>query len=710
MIFHESADGVRIRCRCAGPCTRTIGYLALAVAILSAAPAAALSERSTDRPQVALVLAGGGALGFAHVGAIEVIEEIGIPVDIVVGTSMGAIVGGLYASGYGPAEMSGIVERIDWSELMLDSTPRAYLSLREKSARMRYLARLDFQRGHGLLLSPGLVSGDDILRSLDYLLGTYGEDADFDELPRRFRAIAADIETGEEVVLGSGSLPAALRASMSVPGVFSPVSLDGRLLVDGGIVSNLPVDVARDLGADIVIAVDLERRRLPAVELRTPAGVLLQAVDILVDATKARQYALADIIISPDLGDHRSTSFAAWESLIRRGKEGANLQREHLAALLDELPAAHQRPPAEPPVSDIDRAIPAGLDRRASTTGAGDTSADGGVRIGFSYESHFGPIDEEQFSVTVGLSAYDRSGPGSRLALESRLARSQHVALRAYQPLTGRWYSDVSLSYDRMLRTLHETGDPSEQYESHIGAIDTSVGWMPWRTTALALGYRLAYIDSGPRYSGVQIEPFRGVASGLRAELSHDTLDRFPFPNRGAKAGIEFSVFDGMLGSEIAYQRLSSSFRGYLPLADRHVLASHLRLDTSLDTFPPIWDSAWIGGREDFPGYDRFALRRRNLATAGAGYRYRLPFRAAALRDRIYLTVRAAAGAVSDDPASAIVDRLLGRGGSGTADISAVWGTGIGTGARTPLGAIQTEIGVRDGPGAHLSFSIGNHF
>jgi len=210
------------------------------------------------RPTVGLVLSGGGARGAAHVGVIEVLDELQIPVDFIAGTSMGAIVGGLYASGMTADELAHVIETADWSALLTDRPPRAQRSFRRKSDDIGFL--VDFDLGidkSGLIFPEGFIQGQNLETALKRMALPAISIDDFDELPIPFRAVATDIVTGEAIVLDSGDLAGAMRASMSAPGIFKPVRRDGRILVDGGVSNNLPVQIVRDMGADILIVVDV---------------------------------------------------------------------------------------------------------------------------------------------------------------------------------------------------------------------------------------------------------------------------------------------------------------------------------------------------------------------------------------------------------------------------------------------------------------------
>ncbi len=267
-----------------------------------------------DRPRVGLVLSGGGARGAAHVGVIRALEEMRIPIDAIAGTSMGAVVGGLYAAGLSGTEITDVFNALNWQDLLRDRAPRRDLVFRRKQDDRSLLARgaLGFRPGEGVVLPLGLVQGQKITQVLRSATLRVGDVTDFDQLPTPFRALATDLETGEPVVLAAGDLATVLRASMSAPGVLAPVEIDGRLLVDGGLVDNLPVSLARAMGVDVIIAVDVSFPLAQRDGLESALDVTNQMIGIMVRrGTRESRAALAptDVLIQPDLGRMTAVDF-----------------------------------------------------------------------------------------------------------------------------------------------------------------------------------------------------------------------------------------------------------------------------------------------------------------------------------------------------------------------------------------------------------------
>src|SRR6202011_1007141 len=252
-------------------------------------PAEAVAAASgSPRPRIGLVVEGGGALGLAHVGVIKWLEENRIPVDVIAGTSMGALVGGIYASGESPDQISALIRHINWSEVLTGVTPYKDLSFRRKEDRREYPNAFEFGLKKGTQFPSGFNSGQQVGLILDRVGLPYSEMKSFDELPIPFRCVATDLVAGDSYVFDHGSLAEAMRASMSLPAFFTPVRERNRVLVDGGLVNNLPVDVARKMGADIVIAVHLALPRLDPQAPLSSVAVLQRSANVSIAINELR--------------------------------------------------------------------------------------------------------------------------------------------------------------------------------------------------------------------------------------------------------------------------------------------------------------------------------------------------------------------------------------------------------------------------------------
>jgi NTE family protein len=273
----------------------------------------------------------------AHIGVLRVLERLKVPIDCIAGTSMGAVVGGLYASGMTAAQIESTMRSVDWQEAFHDAPPRRELNFRRKQDDRNFLVRLPLGVKHyHILLPKGFIQGEKLQETLRQLTLPFSNSTDFDRLPTPFRAVATDLETGEAVLLGKGDLSIAMRASISAPGVFAPVSYEGRLLVDGGLVDNLPIDVARDMKADILIVSDVSFPLQPRERLDSALSISNQTLAILVRNNADRQKATLgphDILIEPALGTSPAADFTIAASAIAQGEAAAGGAESALMAL-----------------------------------------------------------------------------------------------------------------------------------------------------------------------------------------------------------------------------------------------------------------------------------------------------------------------------------------------------------------------------------------
>jgi NTE family protein len=296
----------------------------------------AFAAEADARPRVCLVLSGGGARGAAHIGVLKVLEELRVPIDCIAGTSMGSLVGGAYASGMSTDEMERLIAQVSTDLLFKEKPPRQDQDIRRKLDDRSNLFGIEVGlRGSELLFPKGVVSGvqlETVLRALSKVAGF----RKFDELPIPFRAIATDLVTGQAVVFSEGELANVMRASMSVPAAIAPAVIEGRMLVDGGLTNNLPVDVARRMGADIVVAVNLGTPLLKREELTSVLGVTGQMINILTEQNVQASLASlkpTDVLIEPALGDFSAGNFDDLPKTVPIGEAAARAMQTKLAVL-----------------------------------------------------------------------------------------------------------------------------------------------------------------------------------------------------------------------------------------------------------------------------------------------------------------------------------------------------------------------------------------
>ncbi|MBR5856648.1 MAG: patatin-like phospholipase family protein [Bacteroidales bacterium] len=322
------------------------------------------------RPKVALVLCGGGAKGAAHVGVIKALEESGVEIDMVLGTSIGGIVGGLYAMGYDSHKMDSLFRNVDWTYLLSNNVPRRDISFDKKLMDDKYLFKVPFatlydrnnkdirsrsaknnsedlnaENPATAIFPSGLVNGQNVFNLLTTLSGGYQDSLDFKkDLPVPFVCIATDLSAGTQVILDSGYLPSAIRATMAIPGYFTPVTINGKVLVDGGMVNNFPTDVAKEMGADIIIGVNIQNDLLKPEELNSLPSIFNQIIGLLGNERFNSNLKLADVLVEPDVSNYGMFSFTkpAIDSLIINGYaagEAARRSFDEIAQLQKKYPA-----------------------------------------------------------------------------------------------------------------------------------------------------------------------------------------------------------------------------------------------------------------------------------------------------------------------------------------------------------------------------------
>jgi NTE family protein len=317
--------------------------------LLSSVPAFSQGPPDTDqsrstppaarkRLKIGVALEGGGALGLAHIGVLQWFEDHRIPVDYIAGTSMGGLVGGLYATGKSPAELKSIVEQQNWDIIIGGTTAYADLSYRRKEDARAFQSRLEFGLKHGFSLPSGLNSGQGVSLLIDRETLAYAHTGSFDNFPIPFRCVATNLTTGDAVVFDHGSIAQALRSTMSIPGVFAPVREGQNIYVDGGLLGNLPTDVVRKMGADLVVAVHLSIAPADPNQIQSLFSVLGRSVEVVIHENELRGLAGADLVINVDLRDYNSIQYDQARAIMEQGSRAAQQKSDVLApfALNDE--------------------------------------------------------------------------------------------------------------------------------------------------------------------------------------------------------------------------------------------------------------------------------------------------------------------------------------------------------------------------------------
>ena len=646
---------------------------------------------------MALVLSGGGALGIAHVGVLRVLERLHVPIDCIAGTSMGAIIGGLYAAGYSPDELEHLVRTLDWNALIRDVPDRRRVPFRRKIDDLGYTTRFELGVSrHGFLLPEALVVGHRLGATLRLLgLRAAGID-DFDRLPVQFRAVAADVTTGETVVLDHGELAAALRASMAVPGLFAPVEVDGRLLVDGGIVANLPVDVVRDLGAERVVAVDLGKPLASRQRPQGMPGVISQALDVLSRREVERALAGVDVLVVPPVADWGLLDFQAGDELMACGAAAAEEQAAALAPLaVDDAPwqsyLARQRR-ATPSIQlrsvaiDPGPGLSPGTVSRAVRSRPGRVLDEGGLAADLErlWESgEFQSVDfglerapgdawdleihghrkawgpnylrsglalssdlegASSFNLLAALTMTRLDRLNGELKLAAQMGEKPIVSVELYQPVAASQVPFVAVGViGSSTKTQIALAPGPVQYRFAERRVALDLGLALGRYGELRAGLRRDDTTGRASGSGSHGAPhFDRTDAGVRLNLLIDQLDRVNFPRQGLLLSSELYEARSGLGADDAYRRfdLQAVAAGTV---GRHTLLALVHGSSALGGTLPAAERVYLGGLFNLSGLPPGEVSGSYGGVASLLYLYRLG-RLPKFGEGLYVGVSAEAG------------------------------------------------------------------
>jgi NTE family protein len=720
--------------------TRTHAFLLVALAAAGAARAqdAVPAPATREGPRLALALSGGGARGMAHIGALRAIEEAGLPVDAIAANSMGAVVGGIYATGRTSAELEGIVRSLDWASLFSGRADRRTSPVLRRDDRYGDLFGVRFD-GTRARLPPGLLTEHRVNRFLIEHLAPagYAVSGDFDRLPIPFRAVATDLANGERVILSHGDLARAVRASMSIPVFFPPVAWGDQLLVDGLVVDNLPTGVARTFGAAVTVAIDVGSPDLRPEEYETSLGVAAQVSDLL-GGRRNRDFRVEpDVYVRPDLGKHSATDYSRFGALIRAGYEAT---RQAVPDIRAKLAAAG--------VADLAARPRPGTDRALEGARIVEVVTRGNERISERLLRHTFNIPlGRPYAMQLGLRAYDKVeatghlarswmefepvADGVRIVLRARDAPANRVAI-------GIGYSEWEKARASLRLRNQNTLGFGEQTELLLAVSDAETlaqaSLRGDRLFLVGLGYRVSghFVRDKPRFfdeegqeinrarferlggslalqtslerwgmveAGVRLGRVETIArtglphpaasdtvSQLFAGATFDTLDDLLWPRAGGRvaAEAEWNVED--MGATYPYWRLRLEGRLGRRLGRRATLQLDGLAGLSGDDLP-VYDHFRLGGPMLVPGYRFEELKGRQALAAAVAVRYRA-------LGPVELLARAGAGNVFEDPDQIRLSDLR-------------WGAGVGAHYASRVGPISVELGFREGGSSVLSVTVG---
>ena len=660
--------------------------LSIAVTLICDAALAAqgqcLREEVTGRPKIGLVLGGGGARGYAHIGVLKKLEEMRIPYDYIAGTSMGSIAGGFLATGMESQEIAKVVRETDWDDMFKDKTSREDIPFRRKAD--DNLGLFGPKLGIGKdsnLLPKGVVSGQKVIFMFESVTSQRVNTSDFDQLPIPYRAIATDIVTGDMVVIADGELSMAMRSSMAVPAIFDPVRRGDHLLVDGGLVRNLPVDVVRDMGADVVIAVDVGTPLMGKEDINNALSIISQMSGLLtVHNTELQIESLGedDVLISPDLGDKiTSADFKKLDIAIPIGYAATEAVQEQLQkyalsesgyrAWRQQIDNCVEGPPQVHFVKlDNQSRFSDDVIRELVTIKPGETlnltQLERDLKqiygLGFIRQARYSIIEENgqqgieitvrqddrgkqyietgmdlsfsgrgtDFNIRAGYLNAGLDDRGSEIRVMAQFGESPGLFADYYRPLDdGLKYSfQPSLSiFSRPLLIFDDNGHALAEIELDEAGAAIAFAREFNRHASISTGFTRYVGEMDITIGNPDLKPFSFDGAEVFVELDFDRLDDRYLPTRGVLASLKYTNSSRSLGADIGFNQLEVS------LFASHTFGLHNLLwggqyNTSLDQNLSIYSWYTGGGFLNMSGFEPNSLVGQHYGMVLAGYRYQV--------------------------------------------------------------------------------------
>ncbi len=663
----------------------------------ASAPAAA--------PRIGLALSGGGARGIAHIGVLKVLEEMRVPIHCVTGTSMGSIVGGTFAAGVTPAKLQEVVLKTDWDEIFRDQPPRDEIAIRRKIDDYKTLFRPEFGvKDGGLALPNGVIAGVSIEAFFRVLTAEAYDITDFRKLPIPFRAIATDIETGESVVLDHGSLAQAMRASMSVPGALAPVEIDGKLLVDGGIANNLPINEARKLCGDVIIAVNISTPPLKRSEITSALSVAGQLVNFLGKQTvdeQLKSLTSRDVLIAPDLGDISAAKFDRSADAIRIGEDATRKLADSLkrySVSPEQYAALRSRQiGVERPLGTVESIQFSGLERTNSEVLRGLVETKPGeplseAKIGDDLRRIYGRDDFESIGYQIGGGTGPRAliieprekswGPdylrfglglesdfqgdnqfnalveyrktwinklGAEWLTQFQIGQNTYLSTEFYQPLeeSGRWFVSPYALAGQQNRGVFQGDNKIAEYR--IGTLQAGIdgGAVLGTWGQLKVGPVWTHVNARVDTGSPVLPSVKEMTSGIRTELFVDRLDHAWFPTDGVSASVRGYAALTSMGSAQSYQKLQGAAR-WVKSWGTNTVQLAAQGGTDFGSNMPAYESFTLGGPLHLSGYRLNEFAGREFWFARAMYYHKIFPLPDILGSGVYIGGSAEAGHMSN--------------------------------------------------------------
>ena len=711
-----------------------------------------LFAAETAKPKVGLVLSGGAARGLAHVGVLKALEEQGIHIDAIAGTSMGAVIGGLYASGYKIDELEKLALSIDWQEALSDAPEREDVPFRRKQDDRDFLVKqkLSFRDDGSLGLPLGVIQGQNLALLLESLLAHSSDIRDFDKLPIPFRAVATDIVNGEKVVFRKGHLPQVIRASISIPAVFAPVEINGQLLVDGGMVDNIPVDVAREMGVDIVIVVDIGTPLRGRKQLNTVFDILNQSITLMTRSNSEVQLASLnsdDILIQPALASYGATDFGRSLDIINAGYRATQVLEKRLASLrqptdvqLAEARTAEERTPVitaikiendskigdsviryyirQPVGEPLDlgrlqrdmgtlygldyfdqvqyRVVHKGQERTLVISAKGKRSGTDYLRLGLNLSDDM--RGDSAFNIGASYRINGINQLGAEWLTRVQLGDKQELYSEFYQPLDAgsRYFVAPYINARSQNVEAILDNDPIAEYRLERYGFGLNFGRQIGNSGEIRVGVGEAWGEANVRI-GDQNLPSTSFNEGFYdIKSSFDSLDNVYFPHSGEDIALSVRQFEPGLGSDERYRQWEFKLDKALSSGpDTWILGG--RYGRTLDTANVVTSSFLLGGARQLSGFREDAISGQNISLMRAVYYRRLT-------PRSYLPF--------DFPlyAGASLERGRAWNNDNEFDSGYINAASIFIGFDTPLGPLNFSYGFNDDDQKALYLNLGQTF
>jgi NTE family protein len=627
-----------------------------------------------NRPTVGLALGGGSARGLAHVGVLQWLEDHRVPVDYIAGTSMGSIIGGLYATGMSSAEIAAVLRKADWDEFFIGDVPYADQSYRREQDAREYPVRFVYGLKGGFRLPRGVEPGHLLGLMLDHYTLPYSDVRSFDNLPIPYRAVATDLENAERVVLQNGALPQAIRASMAIPGIFTPVVIDGRLLCDGGLLDNVPADVVKSMGADVVIAVDVGSKPVDRTYIQSFAGMLDQAITVMMVSRTREILSKADLIIAPDLKSVKSTDWRQSDRIAQLGYECAQTKERFLSTLsLDPgswntyLEERQKRMRGEPRKvefiivegaagkeqedirlrlsSFVGQALDTGRLEKDLTEIVGDgryesmsyelTEEQGrtGLKI-IAKEKSYGPPfgrfllrvnnnRQNAMDVAFGtrLTFYGAGEDRAELRLDLVAGSEQLAAAEYFFPLgRSRWFVMPRAGFNGRTENAYVAGTRLADYRIHQVAGEGDFGYQIGRRSQLTLGYGIGYADAKVISGSPLLPTVKGRTSWAQLQWLFNRLNSPMIPTSGTFVASGLSWIADSPGAAQGYPLGLVQMGWFKPVGRKNTIFALFYGGTTFDKEPsPIYQFT-LGGPFRLGAWDLDEFRGNNVLYVSPGY------------------------------------------------------------------------------------------